>query len=119
MSAADYNPCRKTKGWDAVQLPPANMTTDIYLKGSSECSRKLNSVFGKCKTCSSTKTTSFCSRCKTNKYCGQECQRKDWAQHKKLCATYKKFQFDVRVTDNFAALMEEQVACREDRRCSK
>ena len=117
MSAANYNPYRKTNGWDAVELPPASITTDMYLKGSLKCANKLNSVFGKCKVCSSTENTFFCSRCKTIKYCGQACQRKDWAHHKKLCGSYKKFHFDIRVTDNFGALMEEQMECRDLRKC--
>jgi hypothetical protein len=27
----------------------------------------------------------MCSRCKAQKYCSKECQRKDFARHKKCC----------------------------------
>ena len=26
-----------------------------------------------------------CSQCKKVKYCGRECQRDDWAEHRKVC----------------------------------
>ena len=36
---------------------------------------------GQCSKPSKTK----CSRCKTTYYCGVECQKKDWKDHKKFC----------------------------------
>jgi hypothetical protein len=38
----------------------------------------------KCKICSK-KTTNRCSKCKRVHYCSQECQKKDWKEHKGTC----------------------------------
>ncbi|KAF8451736.1 hypothetical protein BDZ91DRAFT_750227 [Kalaharituber pfeilii] len=29
----------------------------------------------------------FCSRCKTTRYCGKECQKRDWKDHKRHCVS--------------------------------
>jgi hypothetical protein len=35
--------------------------------------------------CCSTGKMQVCSRCKQSRYCSSACQKKDWAQHKKVC----------------------------------
>jgi tetratricopeptide (TPR) repeat protein len=40
----------------------------------------------KCGECGKTESTlSTCGRCREMRYCGQECQKKHWPTHKKLC----------------------------------
>ena len=43
---------------------------------------ELNSL---CSYCGKIGQTKKCSRCHKVSYCGKECQRKDWSQHKKIC----------------------------------
>jgi len=38
-----------------------------------------------CDTCDERPGVKFCSRCKAANYCGIDCQRKAWKQHKKVC----------------------------------
>lgn len=35
--------------------------------------------------CFNTANLKACSRCKKVKYCGRDCQSRDWAQHKLVC----------------------------------
>lgn len=39
--------------------------------------------------CTSLRARMRCARCLTIRYCGQECQRKDWREHKKVCKPFK------------------------------
>jgi hypothetical protein len=39
-----------------------------------------------CARCGVAAPPSQCARCKSVKYCGSECQRAHWAQHKPACA---------------------------------
>jgi hypothetical protein len=42
--------------------------------------------YQKCNFCNKeSKDNKRCSRCKSVWYCDEECQRKDWTQHKKCC----------------------------------
>lgn len=38
-----------------------------------------------CGHCTLKGATRMCGRCKKVSYCDQECQKKDWASHKKVC----------------------------------
>jgi hypothetical protein len=80
MSAFDFNPVRRTLGWDNVTLPPKDIVTDINLKPESERNRALNELFKSCATCSTAGLPSNallrCSGCRTVRYCDKECQRK-------------------------------------------
>jgi len=52
-----------------------------------------------------------CSRCHLRKYCGRECQLKDWPEHKDLCKyTRKKLAEEAAA----AAVAEEETAAEED-----
>ena len=39
----------------------------------------------KCDKCKKVKAKSCCSKCKSAYYCGVECQRSDWKEHKVVC----------------------------------
>ncbi|KAF2136549.1 uncharacterized protein K452DRAFT_128238 [Aplosporella prunicola CBS 121167] len=39
----------------------------------------------RCKTCGRTEGTRKCTGCGRVRYCGRECQKKDWKVHKRLC----------------------------------
>eukprot|EP01084_Bolivina_argentea_P183885 317256_1 len=42
---------------------------------------------GHCATCAVGGITTVCSNCKITYYCHTACQKKDWKQHKLICAT--------------------------------
>ncbi len=42
-----------------------------------------------CEVCQQTQNTKKCGRCKAVAYCGLDCQRKHWPQHKRLCKPSK------------------------------
>ena len=48
----------------------------------------------KCSTCGHidiARKMKVCTGCKTYNYCNRECQKKHWSEHKKVCATIKKY----------------------------
>ncbi|KAG6909518.1 hypothetical protein DXG01_017075 [Tephrocybe rancida] len=48
---------------------------------------KLNSISG-CELCGN-EMRSRCTQCLVVSYCGKECQREDWSNHKRLCRSLK------------------------------
>jgi hypothetical protein len=41
-----------------------------------------------CTTCGKEPTTIICSKCKSAFYCNEECQKKNWEIHNKICMEY-------------------------------
>lgn len=98
MSRKNMMRCQNCYG-----LPPSNDTGDLiscpcekYLFCSPKCKDEVMQVHEyschKAHECASCLTSSLickdlklCSRCKKVWYCGVECQRKDWKDHKKNC----------------------------------
>lgn len=56
--------------------------------------KEINTPKHSCKVCSKSESSSKsllrCSRCRKVRYCGKECQKKDWPEHKKICSPPKK-----------------------------
>jgi len=38
-----------------------------------------------CANCNAKESTSTCTQCQKERYCGRECQANAWKQHKKVC----------------------------------
>ena len=47
-----------------------------------------NVTTGSCNRCNKD-TTKKCAGCKSVHYCSRECQKQDWAKHKKFCKKHK------------------------------
>lgn len=45
-------------------------------------------------------STHLCGRCKSTRYCSQDCQSDDWPAHKLLCKTFSRFDLTARPSDN-------------------
>lgn len=99
VSPSESDPRRATlfslKKLDALQVanPPANIArggdwvSSMHMKTRTPKMGNFDPVMGtirKCKICSK-KTTNRCSKCKFVHYCSQECQKKDWKEHKETC----------------------------------
>ncbi|PZC71932.1 hypothetical protein B5X24_HaOG212245 [Helicoverpa armigera] len=56
---------------------------------TSDAALALDSGGAKCAKCGD-KATKKCSRCKTEWYCGRECQVQQWPKHKELCDQFAK-----------------------------
>ncbi|CAH0596960.1 unnamed protein product [Chrysodeixis includens] len=56
---------------------------------TSDTALALDSGGAKCAKCGD-KATKKCSRCKTEWYCGRECQVQQWPKHKELCDQFAK-----------------------------
>ncbi|KAI5641293.1 MYND finger domain-containing protein [Phthorimaea operculella] len=59
---------------------------------TSDTALALDQGGAKCAKCGS-KASKKCSRCKTEWYCGRECQVQQWPKHKELCDQYSKLLF--------------------------
>uniref|UniRef100_A0A1B6IF70 MYND-type domain-containing protein n=1 Tax=Homalodisca liturata TaxID=320908 RepID=A0A1B6IF70_9HEMI len=81
--------------WEKLTMKQADMLRDLDInqirsiaKGLSETYRTLDLVepeSAKCGNCGEP-AASRCSRCKSEWYCGRECQVKMWNKHKSICA---------------------------------
>lgn len=56
-----------------------------------------------CDTCNISEGTKLCSKCRNRRYCGVECQRKDWKNHKINCKDINEI-IGNSVKNNFTAL---------------
>ncbi|KAJ6254008.1 ankyrin repeat-containing protein [Anaeramoeba flamelloides] len=56
---------------------------EIKIKNVEKNEKAIN--YRKCNVCNKTKGLSICTSCKEVYYCGKECQRKDWKNHKEKC----------------------------------
>ncbi|KAJ7479639.1 hypothetical protein FB451DRAFT_1448735 [Mycena latifolia] len=65
---------------------PSNLGTTI-LPQSAEALFETTMVCGACGVAHRRKNVKTCAKCKTVAYCNVNCQRSDWPQHKKICAT--------------------------------
>jgi hypothetical protein len=59
-----------------------------YVKGSDP----VNPICGSCYVCKKAPESKLlkCNRCKLMRYCGAECQKKDWGRHKAVCKLVEK-----------------------------
>ena len=57
----------------------------------------------------------FCGKCRNQRYCSKECQKKDWPKHKIVCQDAKIKKNDARkvefsnAVDNFAEVLEQSI----------
>ncbi|KAF5365319.1 hypothetical protein D9758_005436 [Tetrapyrgos nigripes] len=103
QNAYVHNVCNSFEGPCADYLEQVNKDMAVLTgmpgqsKGGTRNSRRPppGSVYPMSATCivcnneelSSRKHLKQCTQCKVTRYCGQECQRKDWKRHKTFCKT--------------------------------
>ena len=88
-SCGETNYCNsgcQRKDWPkheaSCQSPERKMDAGIDHQSSSTSTSSLNF----CASCGSTSTVlRACTKCRSVKYCGRECQSKDWKRHKLVC----------------------------------
>lgn len=56
------------------------------VKDTDENGVPLKTKVASCRVCGKVEGAMFCKRCKMIAYCGKECQKKDWDNHKRPCA---------------------------------
>ncbi|XP_035452063.2 zinc finger MYND domain-containing protein 10 [Spodoptera frugiperda] len=66
-----------------------NMAKKLLESYTSDTALALDSGGAKCAKCGD-KATKKCSRCKTEWYCGRECQVQQWPKHKEICDQFSK-----------------------------
>ncbi|XP_026746197.1 zinc finger MYND domain-containing protein 10-like [Trichoplusia ni] len=66
-----------------------NMAKRLLESYTSDAALALDSGGAKCAKCGD-KATKKCSRCKTEWYCGRECQVQQWPKHKEICDQFAK-----------------------------
>ncbi|OWR42439.1 zinc finger MYND domain-containing protein 10 [Danaus plexippus plexippus] len=66
-----------------------NMAKKLLESYTSDAALALDSGGAKCAKCGD-KASKKCSRCKTEWYCGRECQVKQWPKHKDICDQFAK-----------------------------
>ncbi|XP_045505367.1 zinc finger MYND domain-containing protein 10 [Colias croceus] len=66
-----------------------NMAKKLLESYTSDAALALDSGGAKCAKCGD-KANKKCSRCKTEWYCGRECQVQQWPKHKELCDQFAK-----------------------------
>ncbi|XP_045455912.1 zinc finger MYND domain-containing protein 10 [Melitaea cinxia] len=66
-----------------------NMAKMLLESYTSDAALALDSGGAKCAKCGD-KASKKCSRCKTEWYCGRECQVQQWPKHKELCDQFAK-----------------------------
>jgi hypothetical protein len=64
------------RSWQYLKTKPVNMDNFVERKRCHTCKNKNVALV-------------CCSRCKAVQYCGKECQKKDWKEHKKACSNLK------------------------------
>ena len=52
----------------------------------AECLDKNGDLTRYCRACGKKDDVKKCSKCKKVSYCGKECQKKDWKDHKRSCS---------------------------------
>ena len=58
-----------------------------------------------CRVCRKSGATKVCAKCKSARYCGVECQREDWREHRKRCFRNPLFEW----AKQFAPQTEQEV----------
>ncbi|XP_034825990.1 zinc finger MYND domain-containing protein 10 isoform X1 [Maniola hyperantus] len=66
-----------------------NMAKKLLESYTSDAALALDSGGAKCAKCGD-KASKKCSRCKTEWYCGRECQVQQWPKHKEICDQFSK-----------------------------
>ncbi|XP_038218288.1 zinc finger MYND domain-containing protein 10 [Zerene cesonia] len=66
-----------------------NMAKKLLESYTSDAALALDGGGAKCAKCGD-KASKKCSRCKTEWYCGRECQVQQWPKHKELCDQFSK-----------------------------
>lgn len=71
------------------------------------------SVKSMCENCKgSERKMMVCGQCRQAYYCSRECQKKDWKQHKKSCATRKEWRkFFILISITYPAIHKEYCPC--------
>lgn len=67
---------------------------DAYMEAQEEVKVKVDPGMGRelmlCRTCRKVDDVKKCQGCGVVAYCGRECQRKDWRNHKGVCGSQGK-----------------------------
>ena len=68
-----------------------------------------------CIKCNKNSTTKRCANCKSVYYCSRECQKKDWASHKRQCLDlplFRKKSSKITANDSLAKVVSDQLHLR-------
>jgi len=75
-----------------VLIVAIHPTNDLFTQANHTVMNKNLGKHAKnrCIVCNKHNSIKICSVCKLARYCGLECQKKDWKEHKKICCVAKK-----------------------------
>jgi hypothetical protein len=65
-------------------LPQCRSATGLLIQETMNGVDELSKEMG-CEVCGKCDGVRKCSKCKTVEYCGRDCQKQDWRNHKKVC----------------------------------
>lgn len=72
---------------DGVHFEPPSGVVRIRAQGDLDCNMCIDK-YTLAGTDNNQPTTKYCSACGQLKYCSADCQRADWANHKKICSSF-------------------------------